>query len=135
MTISSYTLLLCINAAYKLKNSTSALIRTLRRWNALVNAFDWVHIQMIAQNVVSLVIFNQLFIVSVFTFFGSRKRQLDNAHIRPMQALNRLTALFMLKTIWRGHTVSMQYKIRQMRALALFILLNACETWMLTAEL
>ena len=44
-------------------------------------------------------------------------------------------ALARLKTIWSDKQISVSSKIRQMRSLVISVLLYACETWTLTADI
>ena len=44
-------------------------------------------------------------------------------------------ALARLKTIWSDKQISLSSKIRQMRSLVISVLLYACETWTLTADI
>ena len=74
----------------------------------------------------------------VVTSFKYLDSVITNEGFKP-EILSRIAqteaALTRLKPVWNDRSISLSFKTRLMRSLVTFIILYACESWILTAEL
>ena len=73
--------------------------------------------------------------VTSFKYLGSVITDEGSKPEIPSRIVLTTAALTRLKLVWNDRSISLSSKIRLMRSLVTSIFLNACESWILTAEL